>query len=436
MKLENVVKGIHNVDFTGDMNVDIKSIEYDSRKVNPGSLFIAVNGLKTDGNLFVSDARGKGAVAIITEERNVKTSLPVIFVPDIRKAMAIVSDNFYSSPQDSLVMAGITGTNGKTTTSYMVKSIFERGGLNCGLIGTIRHIVGNESVQSLNTTPEAPDIHRMLADMVNAHQAACVMEVSSHSLALSRVYGIRYRAAAFLNLTQDHLDFHENFQNYLNAKSILFCSLPGDSTAVINGDDPYSGHIRTVSRGSNIFTFGINQEFDIYPTDLSLLPDKTLVTLKTPYGSIDIAIPLPGKFNVYNAMAAVGIGLACGFPPEVIGPGIESMPKVKGRFETISLGQNFSVIIDYAHTPDALERALQTAREITTGRLISVFGCGGDRDKSKRPIMGGISSQKADLTLSHLITPERKIQRILLTIYCRELKIKTAFLLFPTVRQL
>jgi len=320
----------------------------------------------------------------------------VVRVPDARRAMAVVADRFYDSPQKSLVMTGITGTNGKTTTSHMVKSIFDAGGMNCGIIGTIHHVVGNEKLIAANTTPEAPDIHSYLARMVAAGQKACAMEVSSHALTLSRVHGIQFRAAGYLNLSRDHLDFHGDIDGYLEAKSILFSGLPSDATAVVNWDDRYAEHIMEVARGSSIMTFGSSEGCDIRPLKLELGAKESAVALSTPAGVIEFTLPVPGRFNVWNAMAAAGIALACGFPPEVVAEGLGKLRPVRGRYELLDEGQPFTVIVDYAHTPDALERILMSVREITRGRVISVFGCGGDRDRGKRPQMGDISTRIAD----------------------------------------
>ncbi|MCE5250750.1 UDP-N-acetylmuramoyl-L-alanyl-D-glutamate--2,6-diaminopimelate ligase [bacterium] len=399
MKLSELVGGLGAINIRGNPEVDIESIEYDSRKVSHGTLFLAVRGFTNDGNIFVPAAVKNGAVAVLTDDSSLRSEATVVCVADIRKAMALVSDRFYGSPQEALVMTGITGTNGKTTTSYMVKSIFESGGLNCGLIGTIKHLVAGKEIRSSNTTPEAPDIHAYLAAMVRARQAACVMEVSSHSLALSRVYGIQFRAVALTNLTRDHLDFHGDLGNYLDAKGILFSSLPGDSTAVINRDDPYADHFIRVSRGGRVITYGFTEGSDIRPVTAELAPHGSECEFSTPAGRFKIHLPIPGKFNVSNAMAAAGIGIACGFPAEVIVRGLETMKPVKGRYETVNEGQPFSVIVDYAHAPDALERILSSVRELAKGRLISVFGCGGDRDRGKRPMMGEISARLADITL-------------------------------------
>jgi len=399
MNLDELTAGIPTIERRGDLTFEINSIEYDSRKIKPGCLFMAVRGFKTDGNTFIGDAVKMGASAVVTDEPASGIPLPMIIVPDARKAMALIADRFYSSPQNSLIMTGITGTNGKTTTSYMVKSIFEAGCMSCGLIGTIRHLVGNETVQSANTTPEAPDIHSFLSRMVQAGQSACTMEISSHALALSRVYGIRFRAVAFTNLTRDHLDFHGSFESYLDAKSILFSSLSGDSTAVINRDDPYSQHIINVSRSGKILTFGFSNESDLHPLSLEMDSGGSRVELATPTGEMNFHLSMPGRFNVSNAMAACGIGLACGFPKEVVSRGLENLKSVPGRYQTINAGQDFTVIVDYAHAPDALERILATTREISKGRVISVFGCGGDRDRGKRSQMGEISTRLADYTV-------------------------------------
>ena len=402
MKLEELITGIHILETRGDLSVEINSIEYDSRKVRPGALFLAVRGLKADGNAFISEAVKKGASAVVTDvwvQRAVPIPLPLVVVPDARKAMALIADRICSSPQNSLIMTAVTGTNGKTTTTSMVKSIFEAGGFGCGLIGTICHLIGNETVQSANTTPEAPDIHAFLARMVQAGQSACTMEVSSHALALSRVYGIRYRAVAFTNITRDHLDFHGDFTSYLDAKSILFSDLSGDSTAVINRDDPHSPHIMNISRGGHILTFGFTPEADMHPLSLELGEHGSLVKLATPAGEMNFRLSMPGRFNISNAMAAAGVGLACGFPGEVVVRGLEALKSVAGRYQTVEAGQDFTVVVDYAHAPDALERILASTREISKGKLISVFGCGGDRDRGKRPQMGEISARLADYTV-------------------------------------
>ena len=399
MKLNDLLHALDNVEVLGSTEVEIHSIHHDSRKVDYGSLFIAVKGFMSNGNDYIPTAVHKGAAAVMTDSDVTVTDVPVVRVQDARKAMALVSNRFYGNPQDLLIMTGITGTNGKTTTSYMVKSIFETGGFSCGVIGTIRHLIGKNEIAAANTTPEAPDIHASLAGMVEAQQSACVMEVSSHALMMSRVYGINYRAVAFTNITRDHLDFHGSFEQYLDAKSILFSSLSGDSTAVVNMDDPHSDHIIRVSRGGQVLTYGNAADCSIRPVSSELAPHGSKFALATPLGTIDVSLSIPGKFNISNAMAAAGIGIACGLPVDIIGEGLSSLKSVRGRYETIDEGQDFSVIIDYAHTPDALERILSSVKELTSGRLISVYGCGGDRDRGKRPIMGEISARIADISV-------------------------------------
>ena len=399
MKLEELINGLDNVKVHGDPSVDIISVEYNSKKVRPESMFVAIRGFSFDGNVFIPEAVHNGAAAVVTDNLFTTPDLTVVCVPDVRKALAHIADRFYGSPQKELVMTGVTGTNGKTTTTYMVKSIFDTGGMNCGLIGTIKHIVAGEVIESINTTPEATDIHSYLNRMVEAHQSSCVLEVSSHALALSRIQGIQFRAAAFLNITRDHLDFHGDIKKYLEAKSFLFSELPGDSVAVVNRDDPYSDHIINVSRGTNVITFGSNEQCDIYPLSMKLEPHRSMVILATPSGEIAFTLSIPGRFNVFNAMAAVGIGLACGFTLDIIAAGLEFLKGVEGRYEIIDEGQEFTVIVDYAHSPDALENILSSGREISKGRLISVFGCGGDRDKGKRSLMGEISTRIADYSV-------------------------------------
>jgi len=414
MKLDELIHPLDRVEKSGDLSAEVTSLEFDSRKVKPGSLFFAVQGFTSDGNEFIQEAAGKGAVAVVTSKPGTTSGIPVILVPDVRKAMAIIADRFYGSPQNSLVMAAVTGTNGKTTISYMVKSIFEAHGVGCGLIGTISHIVGSELIESVNTTPESTDIHHYLSMMVKAKQSACIMEASSHALVLSRIYGIQFRAVAFTNITREHLDFHGTFHEYLNAKSILFSNLSGDSTAVINLDDPYADHIISVSRGGTIVTHGYNKGCDIHPLSYDLEASGSQVVLSTPSGDMEFRLAMPGKFNISNAMAATGIGLACGLTPSAIARGLESLKSVRGRYEIIDEGQNFTVIVDYAHTPDALEKILTSVREITKGQVISVFGCGGDRDRGKRPMMGEISTRLADYTIVTSDNPRTEVPEIII----------------------
>jgi len=399
MNLSNLINGIDTIEISGDLSTDITAIEYDSRNANPGSLFIAIRGYVNDGNEFVQEAVQRGAVAVVTDRPDTTAPVQVIRVPDARKAAALIADRFYDSPQNSLVMTAVTGTNGKTTTAYMIRSIFEASGITCGLIGTIEHIIGDETIPSINTTPESREIHLFLSRMIQAKQHACVMEVSSHALALSRIYGIQFRAVAFTNISRDHLDFHGDFKKYLDAKSLLFNTISGDCTAVVNRDDPYSEHVINVSRCGKLLTFGLNERYDIYPISIDLRKCESRVELSTPGGRLKFKLSMPGTFNISNAMAAVGIGLACGLPVDKIASGLESLKPVRGRYEIIDEGQKFTVIIDYAHTPDALEIILSSVREITEGQLISVFGCGGDRDKGKRPEMGEISTRLADYTI-------------------------------------
>ncbi len=401
MILGELIRDVPVISHKGDLSMDIRSIGYDSRKIGDGALFMAIRGHNSDGNAFIPNAAEKGAVAVLTDKPEAAPSanVTVVLVPDARKAMALIAGRFYGAPGESLIMTGVTGTNGKTTTSYMTRSIFETAGVGCGLIGTIRHIVGNDILQSANTTPEAPDIHEFLARMIRAGQGACVMEASSHALALSRVHGIRYRAAAFTNITRDHLDFHGDFASYLEAKRILFRELDGDSAAIVNGDDPFAESIACSVRGGKVATFGFGETNDMRPLSLEMDARGSRADIVSPWGPLGFSISLPGRFNILNAMAAAGMALACGVSGDAVSAGLATLRAVDGRFQTVDAGQEYTVIVDYAHTPDALERALAATREVIHGRLISVFGCGGDRDRGKRPLMGGISARLADYSV-------------------------------------
>jgi len=404
MKLGELVKGLVVVRMSGDPSTEVTSIEHDSRRVRPGALFMAVRGLTNDGNTFIPDAVRKGASAVLTDEQSVaEHTAPVVYVPDSRKAMAIVADRFYGSPQNSLVMTAVTGTNGKTTTTYMVKSIFDTGGIGCGLIGTIRHIVGNETVQPVNTTPEAADIHAFLARMAAKGQSACIMEVSSHALVLSRVYGIRFRAVAFTNLTRDHLDFHGTMEAYFAEKRKLFdgWGAPPPAWCVLNLDDPTWHSLQAVQGPSKVLTYGLGASAEVRPDERKPTPDGGRFTILTPWGPIESRSPLLGRPNAYNVLAATAAALSLPVELRSIEVGLAALENVPGRFERVKAGQPFLVAVDYAHTDDALRNLLATARGLLApgARVITVFGCGGDRDRAKRPLMGEAAGSMSDLVV-------------------------------------
>ena len=369
---------------------DITAIHYDSRHAENGSLFCCVHGILSDGHDFAKSAVEHGASALLVE-RPLPLDVPQIVVENSRKAMAEMAAAFYGYPQRELRMLGVTGTNGKTTTTYMVKTIAERAGKKVGLIGTIRNMIGDEAIHTERTTPESVDLFRLLRQMADAHVDLVVMEVSSHSLAQYRVYGIRYDVALFTNLTQDHLDYHKTFDNYLAAKKMLFLSA---KKAVVNVDDPYAERIM---EGLNIpiLKFGVSSHADILASNIDIATTGVNFDLNTPDGSTHVKLPITGLFSVYNAMGSVGMCESIGVPLKTCVEGLEAMEGVAGRIESVKSKKpiDFSVFVDYAHTPDALENVLKTVQQFCKGRVICVFGCGGDRDRAKRPIMGEIAGR-------------------------------------------
>ncbi|MCK5381929.1 MAG: UDP-N-acetylmuramoyl-L-alanyl-D-glutamate--2,6-diaminopimelate ligase [Candidatus Latescibacteria bacterium] len=381
---------------------EIGGIEYDSRRVKAGDLFVAIRGRRADGTPFdgheyVRSAVDRGAYAVLLE-RDMEVSATRIVAPDSRKAMARLASRFYGDPAEQLKIVGITGTNGKTTVSYLIRALFERAGLRTGLIGTLGYLVGTERLDAPFTTPESVELHRTLLEMARAGQEAVMMEVSSHALALDRVYGVPFAGAVFTNLTRDHLDFHRTQEAYFSAKARLFEELDAHTWAVINADDPAGRTLIERTRAS-VLTYGLSDEAEVHPTAQRLTARGIDMTVDTPDGAFDLSLKLRGRFNVYNALAAVATGVACGMDRAVIREGVGSVSGVPGRFEAVDAGQDFLVLVDYAHTPDALERVLSAARELTEGRLIVVFGCGGDRDRGKRPEMGAVSDKLADFSV-------------------------------------
>ncbi|HUR35055.1 MAG TPA: UDP-N-acetylmuramoyl-L-alanyl-D-glutamate--2,6-diaminopimelate ligase [Vicinamibacterales bacterium] len=379
--------------------VTVTGIAHDSRRVEPGHVFVALRGQHADGAQFVTEARQRGAVAIVSQEAPAPADAAGwAQVSDARLALACLAAAFHGQPSEKMQVVGITGTNGKTTTAYLVSSIFEAAGVKCGLLGTVAYRVGAETREATRTTPEAPDVQALLAEMVDRGCGACVMEVSSHALALRRVDGIRFAAAVFTNLTRDHLDFHADMEDYFQAKRRLFTLLPREQPAVINADDPRAAALMDTAGRS--LTYGINRPADVSPAPLSYSLDGLSFEVRTPRGTIGLRSSLVGRPNVYNILAAVATGIALDIPTGSIEKGIAALDAVPGRFQVVSgPGDDVTVVVDYAHTDDALRNLLETARPLARGRIITVFGCGGDRDRTKRPLMGAVAGRLSDVIL-------------------------------------
>lgn len=404
MKLKELLKALKGYKIQGSEDAEVFDIQYDSRKVGKGSLFVAIKGEKADGNLFAEQVVESGAVAVVTDSSGlgVWSSATTIYVPNAREAMARISAAFYGRPAAKLKLVGITGTNGKTTTSFLVESVLREAGLNPGVVGTINYRYPGKALPAPNTTPESLDLQRLLNDMVESGVKSAVMEVSSHALSQERVGGCLFDVAVFTNLTQDHLDYHITMERYFEAKARLFTDFIDEGkTAVINMDDPKGVDISKRALG-RVIGYGIKGrgiETDIYPKDIKLGVQGIEGTLATPSGEIKIKSSLIGEFNLYNILAAAGAGVGLGLPVEVIERGITALKKVPGRLERVDAGQLFTILVDYAHTPDALERVLSTIRGLTDKRIITLFGCGGDRDRGKRPIMGRVASEYSDIVI-------------------------------------
>lgn len=403
MQLSDIAS-VLEVKANGDPEREIAAIEYDSRKIRPGSLFVCIKGLKSDGHDFIPQAVEKGAAALLVEKpiSGLCRDLPWILVDDTRKALARLSSFWYQYPSQHLRLIGVTGTNGKTTTTHLIKGLMDTTGNQVGLIGTIHNVMGEKEITSTHTTPESLELAGLLAEMVRTNSRAAVMEVSSHALKQHRVAGCEFDVAVFTNLTQDHLDYHESWEDYLNSKLKLFHGLgrgekSGPKYAVVNADDPAADDFIQAAPVP-VWTFGVKEKAMVTADDVRITASGTTFKLNCPHGSIPVAIPLAGMFNVSNVLAAVTVALCEGVGMTNIIEYLSKASQVPGRFELVDQGQSFAVVVDYAHTPDGLENILATAKEITEGRLITVFGCGGDRDRTKRPIMGRISGKYSDFT--------------------------------------
>ncbi len=396
-ELDKCISSLKLKKVRGEVNINVKNIAYDSRKVKPGSLFVCIKGFKTDGHLYAENAIKSGASAIVTERwLNLSSVIPQIQVLNTREALAVLSNTLFVNPTSELQLVGITGTNGKTTTSYLVDSMFRTAGKKTGLTGTVQCKIGDRVLAVDKTTPESYDLQRLFRDMVNDEVSCATMEISSHGIDLHRIDGCHFNALVFTNLSQDHLDYHRSMDDYFKTKKKLFDD-NDDVVRVINVDDSYGRQI--VSQGGKIFCYGLTQPADIRAEDLKINREGSMFKVLTSTLTLDLSIKLRGLFNVYNSLAAVGVGLALGLSPEHIKVGIESVSTIPGRFEAIDCGQDFSVFVDYAHTPDGLEKLISAAREITENRVITLFGCGGDRDKKKRPLMGAIAGKLSNFTI-------------------------------------
>lgn len=396
IKLQELLKVLEYKELNQDLDIDIAGITYDSRKVEEGYLFVAITGFKSDGHQFIANAVENGAKAIIVEKDAEASGVAVIKVEDSRKALAQLSAKFYGYPSKELTVVGVTGTNGKTTTTYLIESMLKELGIKTGLIGTIKTKIGDKEEDASRTTPESVDLQRIFAEMLEDGVTHAVMEVSSHALELDRVLGVDFDRQVFTNLSQDHLDFHESFEDYLAAKIKLFKM--NDKPSIINVDDVRSEAIIKEARGE-VISYSINSEADLKAEEIEVNKKGVSYTLKTNQEKLAIKLNLTGRFNVYNSLAAIGTVYSLGFSLAEIKKGLEKIEGVPGRFQIINEGQDFGVIVDYAHTPDGMENVLNTASEFTKGRKIVVFGCGGDRDRTKRPIMGRIGVTLGDFAI-------------------------------------
>ena len=410
MTIAELIMALDVVNQTGDLNVEVGDIADDSRQVTSGTFFVAVKGAQVDGHDFIGQACEQGAAGIMVEAPFRRTSLlpftqsvpAMVEVKNTRTALGQVASHFWNEPSRSLTMIGVTGTNGKTTVTHLAKGLLEASSRTVGLLGTIGYFVGSEHFAASHTTPGSVALQSLLSKMVNAGADSAILEVSSHALAMDRVAGCEFDIVVFTNLTQDHLDFHQDMEDYFHAKLRLFreyVALKSKSSpkrAIVNIDDEWGKRI-LLQCEVPAWSYSTRGSADFCATDLSLSIDGTAFTAVTPIGPMTIHSPLVGEHNVTNLLAAIGIGVECGLSLEIIQQGISAFRAVPGRFELISEGQDFAVVVDYAHTEDALARLLAAAHILKKGRIITVFGCGGDRDRGKRPKMGQVAAQNSDL---------------------------------------
>lgn len=405
LNLAKMIKPLISYKTIGETDIDINDIKVDSRKVEIGDLFICLTGFTTDGHDYAKQAIENGAVALICE-KELAINIPQVIVKNSRDAMTYLADIFYNQPSHKLKVIGVTGTNGKTTITHMIEKILADNGHLSGLIGTIKMKIGNEILEVKNTTPDATILQKNFARMYDIGSEYAIMEVSSHALDIGRVMGINYQIAVFTNLTQDHLDYHQTMDKYREAKGLLFSQLGNNYAtsvdeskyAVLNIDDDASNYFKNITT-AHVITYGIENDADVRASNLAVTGKGTSFILESFKGSMRINLKMTGKFSVYNALAAITVALIEGIPLDAIKKSVESLSGVDGRFELVDVGQNFTVLVDYAHTPDSLENVLKTVKEFANEKVITVFGAGGDRDKTKRPIMGQVASKYSDMAI-------------------------------------
>jgi UDP-N-acetylmuramoyl-L-alanyl-D-glutamate--2,6-diaminopimelate ligase len=415
MRLSDLWAAVHAASPVQPRDHDVTGLTCDSRQVRPGDCFVAVPGEREDGSRYIADAIARGAAAIVAERRpDTSFTVPFLLVPDVREAAARLAAAFFRQPSERLDVVGVTGTKGKTTTAYLIRSILDIAGRPCGLLGTVQYIVGTRALAASNTTPGPVDLQRYLAEMVDAGCTAAVLEVSSHALIQRRVEGVRFRAGVFTNLAQDHLDYHKTLEAYREAKGLLFRMLGPGAASILNRDDPAAPYYAGLSRAP-VIEYGIGAGAEIGAEIQAVDFRGTRLTLSARGRRIPIATRLMGRHNVYNILAAAASAVALGVDLDAIRRGVEALGAVPGRLEPIDGGRDFVVMVDYAHTEDALRNVLSCLRPLVRGRLICVFGCGGDRDRGKRPKMGRVAEELADRVILTSDNPRSEDPESILT---------------------
>lgn len=415
MTLAELIQTIHPLDIKGNLNAEVLDVTDDSRQVKKGSVFVAVKGTQVDGHGFTAQAWANGAAGIVLEDAvsegldkkidsTKDLSSPVVLVKDSKHALGVLASRLHGDPSLHLNMIGVTGTNGKTTVTHLIRALLEGGGKKTGVVGTVGYFIGTEFYPASHTTPGAVQLQKLLGEMTQSGLDAAILEVSSHALALGRVVGCEFDVAVFTNLTQDHLDFHVDMEAYFEAKQLLFTELlmpnrkESPKKAVVNVDDVWGAKLVRNCQVP-VWTYGLRANADIQACHIDFSLDGTQFQVSSPHGALSIRSQLVGEHNVYNVLAAIGVGLELGLSPQAIESSIASVKNVPGRFERIDQGQDFTVIVDYAHTEDALLRVLLAAQSLKKAKIITVFGCGGDRDTGKRPKMGQVAVRHSDLAI-------------------------------------